>query len=172
MIKGKGLKIQKGGSSSEPASGILFQVVSTTEGSIPAPVMTTAQRLALGTIVVGLQVFDSNLNKLCVAIGTNAGSESNWLKLIGGSLTGSYNINASLNGTTVYTYTTTVTGATVGQRVVLNPNANAITDLNTAGAWFVDLQSWVSASDTVSIRVVISTYTTFGATSGFNISVN
>lgn len=62
------------------ASAIL-DIESTTKGSIPAPKMTTTQRLALGTIVVGLQVFDTTLNRLCVAISTSAGSESNWFKI-------------------------------------------------------------------------------------------
>ena len=59
----------------------LFEVKSTNKGSISAPPMTTAQRNALGTIVAGLQVFDTTINKLCVAIGTSAGSESNWFKI-------------------------------------------------------------------------------------------
>jgi len=44
------------------SSSAEFGVVSTTMGSIPAPVMTTVQRNAISSPVKGLQVFDSTLN--------------------------------------------------------------------------------------------------------------
>jgi hypothetical protein len=63
MILGDSLKVQKGGSTTENATGILFQVFSTTEGSIPAPVMTTTNKNAVSG-VAGMQVYDSTLNEL------------------------------------------------------------------------------------------------------------
>ena len=51
-----------------PASCAIVDVTSTTLG-FKFPVMTTAQRNAIGTPVAGLVIFDSTLAKLCVYTG-------------------------------------------------------------------------------------------------------
>lgn len=52
-----------------PTSSI-FQVASTTQGSIPAPIMTTIQRNAITSPANGLQVYDITINKMCFYNGT------------------------------------------------------------------------------------------------------
>ena len=47
-----------------PNAAAKLHIVSTTKGSIPYPVMTTAQRTAIGTPVVGLGAYDSDLDAL------------------------------------------------------------------------------------------------------------
>lgn len=53
-----------------PASSSMFHVVSTTKGAISAPVMTEAQRDAIGTPATGLQVYNSDSNQLNVYNGS------------------------------------------------------------------------------------------------------
>lgn len=52
-----------------PASASALEVTSTTQG-VRFPVMTTAQKNAIGTPVAGLVIFDTTLAKLCVYSGS------------------------------------------------------------------------------------------------------
>lgn len=54
----------------EVNSSSIFEVESTTLGSIAAPKMTTTQRNAISSPVAGLQVFDTTLNELYLYNGT------------------------------------------------------------------------------------------------------
>jgi hypothetical protein len=143
----------------------------TNKGSLAINVLTTVQRLAITSPATGLQVFDSNLLTLCTF---NGGSniEANWKKYSATSLTGTYTPNTGIAGTTRTTVTVTVTGAVVGQKVVANINDAMRADFVTAGSWFLDIQAYVSATDTVTITFVLSTFTTFGATSSITVNVN
>lgn len=153
-----------------PNSSASLDLVDTTKGFLPNR-LTTVQRLAITSPATGLQVFDSNLLTLCTF---NGGSniEANWKKYSATSLTGTYTPNTGISGTTRTTVTVTVTGAVVGQKVVANINDAMRADFVTAGSWFLDIQAYVSATDTVTITFVLSTFTTFGATSSITVNVN
>lgn len=99
------------------ASAIL-DLESTTKGLL-IPRMTTANRLALGTIVVGLQVFDTTLNKLCVAIGTSAGSESNWFKVAKATLSKTFTLQAPTASDNVTIFRTDV-AITIAEVIAVN----------------------------------------------------
>lgn len=107
-------------------SSAVFEVESTTRGSIPAPIMTTIQRLALGTIVVGLQVFDSNLNRLCVAIGTSAGSEANWFKVAKSTLSKTFTLQAPTSSDNVTIFRTDV-AITIAEVIAVNTGTSPST---------------------------------------------
>ena len=158
-----GLLIGSGGTINSSA---ILQVDSTTKGFLP-PRMTTAQRTNASLNVKGMIVYDTDLN------GLYQNNGSTWSALGGASyLTGTWTPNTSYGGTTRNTITVTVTGATVGSRVVANINDAMRADFVTAGSWFLDMQAYVSSTNTVSITFVMSTSTTFGATSSINLTVN
>lgn len=158
------------GVSSEINASACLDLQDTNKGFLPNR-LTTVQRLAITSPATGLQVFDSNLLTLCTF---NGGSniEANWKKYSATSLTGTYTPNTGISGTTRTTVTVTVTGAVVGQKVVPNINDAMRADFVTAGSWFLDMQAYVSATDTVTITFVLSTFTTFGATSSITVNVN
>jgi hypothetical protein len=60
---------QIGMGTATPASASALEIASTTQG-VRFPVMTTAQKNAIGTPVTGLVVFDTTLAKLCVYSGS------------------------------------------------------------------------------------------------------
>jgi len=84
------------GSTTIPAS-VLLQVASTTKGSIPAPVMTTTQRDAIGSPVAGLMVYNS------VTLSPNYHNGTTWVDLGAGGFiqnttvaqTGSFNVTGT-----------------------------------------------------------------------------
>lgn len=59
------------GVGAEAAASSLFEVSSTTKGSIPAPKMTTVQRDAVSAPTAGLQVYNTDTNALNVYSGTS-----------------------------------------------------------------------------------------------------
>ncbi len=108
------------GVSGTMAASAISQVVSTTQGAIPAPVMTTTQKNAIGTPATGLMVFDSTLGRLesysgvawggAVALQTTPGTQqTGGLNLSSASYMGSLMINALTAPTTVFEVADTVT---------------------------------------------------------------
>jgi hypothetical protein len=61
-----------------PNANTIFHVASTTKASIPAPAMTTAERNAVASPIVGMQVYNTTTNKLNVYDGS-------WTEVGGGS---------------------------------------------------------------------------------------
>ncbi len=84
--------LQYVGVSGAMAASAIFQMVSTTQGAVLAPVMTTAQKNAIATPTTGLVVYDSNLGRLEYYNGAAWGA-------VGGAVGTYVNLQATTPGT-------------------------------------------------------------------------
>lgn len=145
------------GSLSAPNSATLIDMISTTQG-LGLPSMTAAQRTAIGArngnVVYqndGTQGVYAYVNGAWAAIGGGASilrASKACTAEDGGTIT-------AWTATTDFTYTITVTGATTGQNVAVNlDDAMASTIITNT----VTLLGWVSAANTVKVRVRTTSY--------------
>jgi hypothetical protein len=114
-------------------------VVSTTRGTVPAPLMTSTQRNAIGSPATALQVYNSSDKTVDVYDGTRWNNTPNGLK---GSATLDFGNTAAQSSADL---TITVTGAADGDIVIVGP-VNASTNANSC------FTAWVSAANTVTVR--------------------
>lgn len=84
--------------------------------------------------------------------------------------TGTYTPNAAIT-TGRQTVTVSVSGALTTDVVLANINDNMRADFVSASTYFLDLQAYVSAADTVTLSYLLSGNTTFGATSSIKVMV-
>ena len=84
-----------------------------------------------------------------------------------------YTPNATI-ATGRVTVNKTVTGAVTTDFVVINMNDNMRADFVAAGGvshYFLDVQAYVSATNTVTLTYMLNSSTTFGANSSINLMV-
>lgn len=135
--------------------------IASTGITIPNLASTSA---TITNLTVSSGISAANIPSGTIASGGNLGLDAsgNIVKATvsggGGSsyLLGSVSVtDAAWSGNTDYTYTTTITGATIGSPVIVSP------DTNIAGAIFANtltLFAWVSATNQVSVRVRVATW--------------
>lgn len=95
------------------------------------------------------------------ATGSGGGGSSNLLGSV--SIT-----DTAWSGNTDYTYTTTITGAVLGDSVNVSPDKN-VADVISSNSLVI--YAWVSAVNTVSVRVRTSTYVSLPTTRTFRLAV-
>lgn len=100
---------------STPVTNAIFQVASTSKGSIPSPKMTTTQRDAIGSPVEGLQVFNTTTHKPNYHNGTSWIDGGENLYTADGTLSGNRAVTAGSN-------TLTISGS--GSRTLAATNSN------------------------------------------------
>jgi hypothetical protein len=157
------------GSDTANASAIL-DITSTTKG-FGLPSMTSAQRSAIASPKEGLLVYQNDGTENVYAYVNSAWTTLGSAGAVMNIGTGTYTPNTAIVGVTRTTVTVTVTGALTTDKVVANMNDAMRADFVTAVSYFLDMQAYVSAADTVTITYSVSTYTTFGASSSINVMV-
>jgi hypothetical protein len=160
---------QFGGTDNTFSASALVDMISTTQG-LGIPSMTSAQRSAISSPREGLLVYQNDGTEAVYGYVNSA-----WQAFGSGNMvnvgTGTYTPNTSISGITRTTVTVTVTGALTTDKVVACINDAMRADFVTAVSWFLDMQAYVSAADTVTITYLISGYTTFGSSSSINVMV-
>jgi hypothetical protein len=143
------------GSVASPAASTLIDMISTTRG-LGVSSMTSAQRATMGVsrngnIVYqndGTQAFYGVVNGVSVPFANVLRASIACTAADGGAIT-------AWSGTTDYTYTITVTGAVVGQNIVVNLDNAMASTISTNSFWQF---AWVSAANTVKVRVRVATF--------------
>jgi hypothetical protein len=112
-----GMVVDTSGSLSVPNASSVFDVRSTTRGSLPTPVMTEAQRDAISSPANLLQVGNSTTVKQNIYNGSRWYAQAQELPTVSTSW-----ILAALTALTPVTTTVTVTGAQVGDQALVAPS--------------------------------------------------
>lgn len=135
----------KVGSNTALSTSTIFQIISTTLGSIPMPVMTNTQRNAIGTPATGLMVFNS----------TNGGPEfydgTQWQPMDGRAIVAAAQTPADAATLTPLGYR--------NQILPISGSGGAVTLANVAGtnAKDGDVMTLIGTSDTNTVTVVSAT---------------
>ena len=163
-----------------PNAAAKLHVTSTTKGAIPYPVMTTAQRAAIGTPVVGLGVYDSDLDALYlydgagwVAVGSGGAVAFTDLTDAPSSYTGEAGKVVAVNGTETGLELVTVGGGTPLSVTTVTTELAHLHYANTLGASgsFQAITALPSGYDRVKIRLHLRG-TVAAASDVVNIAIN
>lgn len=139
--------VNVGSNAALPASAIL-QVISTAQGSIPLPVMTTAQRVAIGTPAAGLMVYDTDFD------GPMFYDGALWQPMDGRAIVAAAQTPANAATLTPLGYR--------NQILPVSGNAGAavdLADLGVANAKDGDVLSIIGTSNTATVTLVSATNT-------------
>lgn len=135
----------KVGSNTALSTSTIFQIISTTLGSIPMPVMTTAQRVAIATPATGLMVYDSDL------AGPMSYDGTQWQPMDGRAVVAAAQTPADAATLTPLGYR--------NQILPISGSGGAVTLANVAGtnAKDGDVMTLIGTSDTNTVTVVSAT---------------
>jgi hypothetical protein len=148
---------QTGFGTLSPSTGSLVDFYSTTRAvcltSLTSSTIATLSTIRDGAIAYqndGTKGFYGRVNGAWVSIGgaTPLRASKACTAEDGGTI-------SAWSGTTDYTYTFTVTGAAVGQNVIINLDNAMASAISTNSFWPF---AWVSAANTVKVRVRVATY--------------
>jgi hypothetical protein len=158
------------GASSLPNTSTIFNVASTSKGSIPAPKMSGTQRNAIATPIVGMQIYNTDTNQLnvyngaaWVAVGSGSGGGAK--NYLSSSTAGVNNADFETNSTTGWSLGTigTLTNGlptgspTFGSGASGNLSITTISSGPLAGSYSLDYVS--SAATTVGNMIASNAFT-------------
>lgn len=142
----------------------LFQVISTSQGSLPAPAMNTIQRNAISFAATGLMIFNTTTGKYQYYTG------SSWVDIGSGSGGGSSNDADSLGGQPA-SYYATASGLTSGLALKLNISDTA-SMLTNYRHWLAGYATTTEVNTALAGKAgILHTHTTSDIT-GFNTAVD